>query len=712
MTRKNKIIATAIILIAVVSIFVGVFSDGVVAFATMPSSYTNYINSLPSTDDGDWYFGEDYLNLENCISIVNSWKTDDSFDWEGLKNNPIVIAVVDSGIGYAYKNEDGDETEVSAKEIYGDGVNYKISDVFDDVLLTDENGNYVYTNTTSRVTIVDGKSTSTQTAVIDSGNIALDLVDNTDNNHGTHVTGIVALLIHAFGLEEYIKILPIKANNKLTRATNKTQLVASYDNGNSDPVITNALYFAEENGADIVNLSLAAEYSARAYYTFDAFDNEMLIVAAAGNSGVNSLRVTKSYYPAACTNVIGVMNYTKDDDGKIITSSTSNYGSAYNVAAPGTSIISIIDGDDGYGKLSGTSMASPIVSFCSALTLLRYRGYESETGVEMTTELLRAMVNACPSETTADLKSSPVINLKNLLTADFLNDEDYADEMYTTPTGIKIQTDCSSKLILGGEEVYFKAVPTPSNAKTDLSVRWYLKKGEEKTDLGEGNEITLAVPGEVGEGYAIYCEYFDSVTGVAEYVSEPFTFSVNYKEFVIGDIEDFSVVENEDGAVFSIVLDDYKPSYSEGVVWYVDGVEVGRGTEYAYSEKLSAGEHIITVSVWGMKVDYEFSISVPESESNGISDAVYEIIGIVAGVAFIVFGIVCALTINKKKKAGNSSDYVDVIKAKSIHLDMPQKTESENASEVSLTDEMSEDNSNPETAQCDDLSDATDDKQD
>lgn len=659
LTRNKKtLIATTTFLFAVVLILCAVLPTTTVAYAEFPTSYSDYISSLPSTDDKDWYFGENYLDLDYCISVVNEWKKDSSFDWDKLKNDPIVIAVVDSGIGYAYTVEDGVETEVSVKDVYADGNSYKISSVFDDVLLTDADGNYIYKNVTSKVSITEGKNTKTQTAVTDSGNIALDLVDNTDNNHGTHVTGTVALLIRAFGLEDYVKILPIKANNKLTKETGKTQFVASYDNGNDDPVVTNALYFAEENGADIVNLSLAAEYKARSYYTFDAFENEMLIVAAAGNSGKDSDRLLNAYYPAACDGVIGVMNYTRDDDGNAVLSSKSNYGSNYNVAAPGTDVVSIIDGDDGYGKLSGTSMASPIVSFCSALTLLRYRGYESETGVEMSTELLRAMINACPSYSTADSKAEPVISLKNLLTEDFLNDEKYSDVMYTDVTGIKIATDASNKLTLGDDDVYFKAVPIPSNAKSDFGVRWYLKRGDVTTDLGDGQEIYLTVPTEVGEGYALYCEYYEVSSGVTEYVSEPFEFSVNYKEFKANDVIEFDVTETENGAIFSIDLDGYKPSIADGVVWYVNGKEVGRGETFDYVANLSAGDYLVTVSVWGTKVggDYTLSISAPEPEQ--VSDLVYVLgIGVcaLALVASIIGFVISAL----KKKKGEVVDMTD-----------------------------------------------------
>lgn len=652
---KKKFFTTALVLLAVVSIFACALAPASVAHALMPSSYDEYISSLPSGDAKDWYFDENHLDLEYCISIVNSWKKDSTFDWDSLKNDPIVVAIVDSGIGYAYTVDgDGKETESSPVDVYKDGNSYKISSVFDDVLLTDADGNYVYKNTTSTVKIVNGTSTTHYTAVTDSGNIALDLVDNTDNNHGTHVTSTVALLIHAFGLEDYIKIMPIKANNKISKKSGQKNYVAAYENSKSDPVVTEALRFAEDNEADIVNLSLAAEYNARSAYSFTAFENSMLLVAAAGNHGDNSAYSAKSYYPAACSNVIGVMNYTENKDGEPVLSSASNYGGAYNIAAPGTNIIGVIDGDDGYGKLSGTSMASPIVSFCSALTLLRYRGYQSTTGVEPTTELLRSMINACANEKTADTKSAPVLSLKNLLTVDFLNDEKYSDQMYTDVTGIKIVTESSSKLTLGDSAVYFKASPVPSNGKTDMGVRWYLVKGDERTDLGDGNEIYLPVPSKVGEGYSLYCEYYEKDTEVTAYISEPFNFSVNYMDFDIKSVTSFGVVEKDGYIEFSLPVAYCNPTVAEGIVWYINGEQVGTGASYiVHSPESLKEDYEITASVWGTKVDCSYVLSAEKNDNTSSGGDIAPIIagGVFCGIAVLAVLISVVVHFVKKKKS-------------------------------------------------------------
>ena len=353
------------ILFAVVLLFSFVFTPTNVAYADWQDDYDSYLAGLSTTDAKDWYFGENYLNIDGALTMLNNIVSDENFDDTALKNDPIVIAVIDSGIGYGYTTDGSTETAVQPENIYDDGVEYKLHPIFDNVLLKDEGGNYVYKNVAETVQIRNSSkiAISTMDAIINSGNIACDLVDNTSNDHGTHVTGIVAMLIHKLGLEDYIKILPIKANKFVDKSTSgsNTNYFASY---NKDD-LAEGVKFAYDNGADIVSLSLTAYKTSLGVvpdgYRFADYTDKMLIVAAAGNNKGN-----KDGYPAAYDDILGVVNYTQGDNGTAVIASSSNYGDWYDIAAPGSSIISSINGDE-YGKLTGTSMATPITAFASAL---------------------------------------------------------------------------------------------------------------------------------------------------------------------------------------------------------------------------------------------------------------------------------------------------------------------------------------------------------
>ncbi len=90
---------------------------------------------------------------------------------------------------------------------------------------------------------------------------------------------------------------------------------------------------------------------------------EMLFVAAAGNSNVNT--DTNPHYPSSydCSSLISVMATTRNDTK----SSFSNYGLiSVDLGAPGSEILSCSLGG-GYRYLSGTSMATPHVAGACAL---------------------------------------------------------------------------------------------------------------------------------------------------------------------------------------------------------------------------------------------------------------------------------------------------------------------------------------------------------
>ncbi|MBE2247441.1 MAG: S8 family serine peptidase [Candidatus Competibacteraceae bacterium] len=181
-------------------------------------------------------------------------------------------------------------------------------------------------------------------------------VGSNDNNpnppsssysHGTHVAGISsARTNNGIGVASIgfsCKLMCVKATNSPTSVTN------GYD----------GIVYAANSGAHIINCSWGGpSYSTTGQNVINyAWNKGCIIIAASGNDNVSS-----QFYPAAFNNVISV-SATSSNDAK---ASFSNYGSWIDISAPGHNIYSTYVGNT-YGNMSGTSMASPMVSGLAGL---------------------------------------------------------------------------------------------------------------------------------------------------------------------------------------------------------------------------------------------------------------------------------------------------------------------------------------------------------
>jgi subtilisin family serine protease len=115
-----------------------------------------------------------------------------------------------------------------------------------------------------------------------------------------------------------------------------------------------AIFDAVDSGAQIINISLGSQGDSplvrEAVQT--AIRNDVIIVAAAGNEGVQSVS-----YPAAYPGVIGVGAI--DATGQVVY--FSNTGEGINIAAPGVGVLSAWNGDSAI-QFSGTSASTPLVT--------------------------------------------------------------------------------------------------------------------------------------------------------------------------------------------------------------------------------------------------------------------------------------------------------------------------------------------------------------
>lgn len=171
-------------------------------------------------------------------------------------------------------------------------------------------------------------------------------IDN--NGHGTHVAGIAAALTN-----NTIGVSGLGFNSSLLSAK-----VLDFSGSGYYSWISNGIVWAADNGAKVINLSLGgSSYSSTLANAVNyAWSKGVVVVAAAGNN-----KSSNPIYPANLNNVLSVAA-TDSNDQK---ANFSNYGTWVDVTAPGVSILSTYKGS--YAYLSGTSMATPLVSGLAAL---------------------------------------------------------------------------------------------------------------------------------------------------------------------------------------------------------------------------------------------------------------------------------------------------------------------------------------------------------
>lgn len=181
------------------------------------------------------------------------------------------------------------------------------------------------------------------------------------STHGTHVAGIIgATRNNGIGMDGVadVELMILR--------------VTAGKGDEYDKDVANAIRYAVENGADIINMSFGKSFSPHQKWVSDAMKSAekkgVLLVHAAGN---NSISIdTETVYPTKqLTKKKTLKNFitvgSSDPEGN--PSISSNYGKEnVDLFAPGVDIYSTIP-DGNYKKMGGTSMAAPVVSGIAAM---------------------------------------------------------------------------------------------------------------------------------------------------------------------------------------------------------------------------------------------------------------------------------------------------------------------------------------------------------
>ena len=265
------------------------------------------IDEVPDLGGNNW--GADLINAPEA------WN-------KGYTGEGVVVAVLDGGVDY--KHEDlRDNIWTNSGEIAGNGKDDDGNGFIDDVY----GWNFH-----------------------DDDNDTLDR-----DGHGTHVAGTIAGADNDYGVTGIAydaQIMPVKVLDDSGAGYNSS--------------IADGIYYAVDNGADVINLSLGGEYPSRDIESAVeyAHENGVTVVMAAGNSSGQT-----PMYPANYADEYGIAVGAVDKNNQLadFSNRAGNDELAY-VTAPGVNIYSTVP-DDEYESYSGTSMAAPHVSGAVALML-------------------------------------------------------------------------------------------------------------------------------------------------------------------------------------------------------------------------------------------------------------------------------------------------------------------------------------------------------
>lgn len=601
---KKQAVKNLTIFIVLLALIAGAFSCG---FFTNDVAYAAV---LPDAVSNQWFDGEDYNNFGGTLQAINKIKDGlSTAEKADFKNNPVLVAVIDTGINASHELFDG--------------------------VLCDEGLWY---------NALDKTTGSANNNVKDECKTNKGLI-----GHGTHVAGIVAQEIKKYGLEDYIKILPVKASND-----------GSFDASYVVEAINYVKDLATQDKTIVINMSLTKMIKSSDTSSWgknkaidvmiqSAVREGVIVCAAAGNNGYNSSSTGKSLGSPACLeNVIGVMNYGEG----LIPAPKSNYGAAYDIAAPGQKIISAAKSDETepYCTKDGTSMATPFVSFAAAVLEIGFNR-KSATVYDVMTST-PAVVTGTVSYgngvyTAKKLNLSAFVDFKHIKEIKVFTEDESLDALNQNISSPK-KVVAFAKLRYFDEEGF-----APETDVAYKSIKMYVVKAGKNGTLS-GGEVIYSVngaridftPTEPGT-YFIYAANSAYINDTSEII----TVKVNYVQTVedaqlsvVGD----PVVRAESTVVYK--LDNaYMLDPELVIVWDIydeNGrrVDTKIGTEISFTPE-TKGEYTIICSVGGKTIaGYNVTVKTSEKTVRAVSG------GVTSAVAFSAVAAVLIIVIVKMLK--------------------------------------------------------------
>lgn len=599
---KKQAVKNLTIFIVLLALIAGAFSCG---FFTNDVAYAAV---LPDAVSNQWFDGKDYNNFNDTLQAINKIKDGLSPAEEAdFKNNPVLVAVIDTGINASHELFDG--------------------------VLCDEG---LWYNALDKTTGSANDNVKDECA---NGNLI---------GHGTHVAGIVAQEIKKYGLEDYIKILPVKASN----------------NGKFDAVVlVEAISYvkdlATQDKTIVINMSLTnmIKSSDTSWWgkngkidvaVQSAVREGVIVCAAAGNKGYNSASSGYSLGSPACLeNVIGVMNYKEG----LIPAPNSNYGAAYDIAAPGQNIKSASkDGNNNYNTKDGTSMATPFVSFVAAVLEIGFNRKSATVYDVMTSTPAVATGTVSYGNgvyTAKKLNLSAFVEFKHIKEIKVFTEDESLDALNQNISSPK-KVVAFAKLRYFDEEGF-----APETDVAYKSIKMYVVKAGKNGTLS-GGEVIYSVngarieftPTEPGT-YFIYAANSAYINDTSEII----TVKVNYVQTVEDaqlSVAGDAVVRAESTVVYK--LDNaYMLDPELVIVWDIydeNGrrVDTKIGTEISFTPE-TKGEYTIICSVGGKTIaGYKVNVKTSEKTVRAVSG------GVTSAVAFSAVAAVLIIVIVKMLK--------------------------------------------------------------